>query len=113
MPAMKRLFESVGVSLSQDPNKASFGVTVTNGAITQNTTIGTAAYKAGLEKGDKIIKVNNTLITKDNSFKEMIALLSPNDVLNISYERYGVAKENNSNTPTGSFIYYRDKSISN
>ncbi|MEP0263139.1 PDZ domain-containing protein [Dokdonia sp.] len=93
MPAMKRLFESVGVTLSQDPNKVSFGVAVTNGAITQNTSIGTAAYKAGLEKGDKIIKVNNELITEGISFKDMIALLSPNDVLNIVYERYGVSKE--------------------
>jgi predicted metalloprotease with PDZ domain len=93
MPAMQRLFESVGVSLSQDASKASFGVAVTNGAITRNTTIGTAAYKAGLEKGDKIISVNNTPITKENSFSDMITDLRPNDVLNITYERYGVTKE--------------------
>ena len=93
MPAMQRLFESVGVTLSQDPNKASFGVAVTNGAITRNTTMGTAAYKAGLEKGDKIISVNNTPITKENSFSDMITDLRPNDVLNITYERYGVTKE--------------------
>ena len=93
MPDMQRLFESVGVSLSQDPNKASFGVAVTNGAITRNTTMGTAAYKAGLEKGDKIITVNNTPITQENSFNDMIVDLRPNDVLNITYERYGVVKE--------------------
>ncbi len=93
MPDMQRLFESVGVTLSQDPNKASFGVPVTNGAITRNTTIGTAAYKAGLEKGDKIIKVNNTSITQENSFSDTIIDLRPNDVLNITYERYGVTKE--------------------
>ncbi|MFT5890355.1 MAG: putative metalloprotease with PDZ domain [Dokdonia sp.] len=93
MPAMHHLFESVGVSLSQDANKASFGVAVTNGAITRNTTIGTAAYKAGLEKGDKIIKVNNTPVTQENSFSDIIVDLRPNDVLNITYESYGVAKE--------------------
>jgi len=93
MPEMQRLFESVGVSLSQDANKASFGVTVTNGAITQNTTKGTAAYKAGLEKGDKIISVNNIPVTQENSFSDIIVNLRPTDVLNITYERYGVARE--------------------
>jgi S1-C subfamily serine protease len=83
----------VGVTLSQDSNKASFGVAVTNGAITRNTTMGTAAYKAGLEKGDKIITVNNTSITQENSFSDMITDLRPNDVLNITYERYGVTKK--------------------
>lgn len=93
MPAMQRLFESVGVSLSQDASKASFGVSVINGAITQNTTIGTAAYKAGLEKGDTIITVNNTNVTQENSFEDIISKSSPNDVLNITYERYGISKE--------------------
>ncbi len=93
MPEMQRLFESVGVSLSQDANKASFGVSVTNGAITRNTTIGTAAYKAGLEKGDKIISVNNTPVTQENSFSDIIVDLRPTDVLNITYERYGVTRE--------------------
>ncbi|MFC4635164.1 M61 family metallopeptidase [Dokdonia ponticola] len=93
MPEMQRLFESVGVSLSQDGSKASFGVSVTNGAITQNTTIGTAAYKAGLENGDKIITINNTAITPENSFNDILSGLSPNDVLRITYERYGVTKE--------------------
>jgi predicted metalloprotease with PDZ domain len=93
MPDMHRLFESMGISLTQDASKASFGISVTNGTITQNTTIGTAAYKAGLEKGDKIIKVNNKSITKDNPFNSIIPSLSPNDVLNITYERYGVIKE--------------------
>lgn len=93
MPDMKRLFESVGVSLSQDESKASFGVPIVNGAITRNTTIGTAAYTAGLEKGDNIIKVNNKPVTKDTTFNDIIASLSPNDVLNITYERHGVTKE--------------------
>lgn len=93
MPAMKRLFENVGVSLSQDATKASFGVTVTNGAITQNTTIGTAAYKAGLEKGDNILNVNNTPVTNDTTFKDLITNYTPNDTFSVTYERYGVTKE--------------------
>ena len=93
MPDMQRLFESVGVSLSQDTTKAFFGVSVTNGGITQNTTIGTPAYKAGLENGDKIITVNNTAITPENSFDDILSGLRPKDVLNITYERYGVTKE--------------------
>lgn len=93
MPAMKRLFENVGVSLSQDVTKASFGVSVTNGAITQNTTIGTTAYKAGLEKGDTILKVNNAPVTNNSTFKDLIANYAPNDTFSVTYERYGVTKE--------------------
>ncbi|GGG22954.1 hypothetical protein GCM10011344_24600 [Dokdonia pacifica] len=113
MPDMNRLFESVGVSISQDATKASFGVNITNGTITQNTTIGTAAYKAGLEKGDKIIKVNNTAVTKDTSFKDIIASLSPNDILNIAYERYGVTKETTATLQKDpSYIIQLDTTIS-
>ncbi|WP_299674521.1 PDZ domain-containing protein [uncultured Dokdonia sp.] len=93
MPDMHRLFESMGISLTQDESKASFGVPIVNGTINRNTTIGTAAYEAGLEKGDKIIKVNNKPITNDYPFKDIITSLSPNDILNITYERYGVIKE--------------------
>ncbi|WP_299212411.1 PDZ domain-containing protein [uncultured Dokdonia sp.] len=93
MPEMQRLFESVGVSLSQDTTIPSFGVTVSNGAITQNTTIGTAAYNAGLENGDKIITVNNIPVTQENTFSDILSALSPSDVLNITYERYGTTKE--------------------
>ncbi len=93
MPDMNRLFESVGVILSQNTDKASFGVAVVNGTINQNTSIGTAAYKAGLEKGDKIINVNSTPITKDTTFKEIIATYKPDDILSITYERFGVTKE--------------------
>lgn len=93
MPAMERLFENVGVSLSQDATKASFGVAVTNGTITQNTTIGTAAYKAGLEKGDKILKVNNTPLEEGYTFNDLIGDYSPNDTFSVTYERYGVTKE--------------------
>ena len=70
MPDMKRLLNTVGVSLTQDKTKIDFGVSVRNGVITENTTMGLSAYNAGLESGDKILKVNDVLI--DRLYKNFI-----------------------------------------
>ena len=89
MPDMERLFENMGVSLSQNPEKASFGVPLTNGVIAQNTIIGTAAYEAGLDNGDIIITVNSKDYPGDQSFQDFLAKGSPHDKLNITFKRYG------------------------
>ena len=57
MPDMKHLLNTVGVSLTQDNSKYDFGAMVKNGLITENTIMGSSAYNAGVENGDKIIKV--------------------------------------------------------
>ena len=92
MPDMKRLFENVGVSLSQ-AMKTSFGASITNGVISQNTAIGTAAYEAGLDNGDKILTVNGQTYPGDDAFTTMIETFKPNDQLPITYERFGQTKE--------------------
>jgi len=93
MPDMKRLFDNVGVSLIQHLEKASFGASISNGVITQNTSIGTAAYEAGLDNGDKILSVNDETYPGDEAFNTRITASKVNDQLSITYERFGVVKE--------------------
>ncbi|WMI66506.1 PDZ domain-containing protein [Aestuariibaculum sp. YM273] len=96
MPEMKGLLSSVGVILTQELDKAAFGVSVNDeGFISKNTIIGTAAYNAGLEEGDKILKVNETGFTSAKDFNALIASLKPNDSIQIEYERFGVPKQIN------------------
>ncbi|MCH4551950.1 M61 family metallopeptidase [Aestuariibaculum lutulentum] len=93
MPEMKALLSSVGVTLTQDLDKPDFGVSVNDeGFISKNTIIGTAAYNAGLEEGDRILKVDGIDFTTSNNFNVLIASLKPYDVIKIEFERFGVPK---------------------
>lgn len=93
MPEMQRLFNTVGVSLTQDTNNIAFGANVKNGLIIENTLMGSSAYNAGLENGDKIIKVGDVLISNSNDFNDILKSFKPNNVVNIVFERLGITKE--------------------
>ena len=72
MPEMKRLFETVGVSLTQDDTKPSFGASVRQGKIYGYTTIGSSSYDAGLENGDTIIQIGDYVLSDDLDFNTII-----------------------------------------
>jgi predicted metalloprotease with PDZ domain len=93
MPDMKRLLNTVGVSLTQDANNIAFGAMVKNGLITENTMMGSSAYNAGLDNGDRIIKVGDFLIGNSNNFNSVLSTFKPNDEVNIVFERLGIMKE--------------------
>ena len=93
MPDMKRLLNMVGVSLTQDNTKIDFGARVKYSLITENTTMGLSAYNAGLESGDKILKVNYVLIDESVNFDAVINMFKPNDEIKVVYERFGETKE--------------------
>ena len=93
MPEMKRLLNNVGVLLTQEKTNIAFGASVKNGIITDNTTMGLSAYNAGLESGDKIIKVNDRLLDGSADFDAVINTFKPNDIINIVYERFGETKK--------------------
>lgn len=96
MPDMKALLSSVGVTLTQDLDKASFGGSVNDdGFISKNTIIGTAVYNAGLEEGDKILKVNGADFKSSSDFYDLINTLKPKEVITIEFERFGVPKQTN------------------
>ncbi|MFH6767549.1 PDZ domain-containing protein [Gaetbulibacter aquiaggeris] len=93
MPDMKRLLNNVGVSLTQDKSKVSFGAYVQNGLIVENTIMGSSAYLAGLENGDKIIQVGEVLIDDSADLDTLLNNYKPNDKVSIIFERLGVTKE--------------------
>ncbi|WP_347923523.1 peptidase M61 [Pontimicrobium sp. SW4] len=93
MPQMKRLFENVGVSLTQDDTKVSFGASVRDGKVFGNTTIGSSAYEAGLENGDTIIQVGDYVISDELDFNTIITKFKVGDVAKVVYERLENKKE--------------------
>ena len=93
MPDMERLLNTVGVSLTQDNSKVSFGGNVVNGIISRYTTMGSSAYKAGLESGDKIIKIEDVTLNDSTDFFTILNAYKPNDEVKIVYERFGETKE--------------------
>lgn len=93
MPDMKRLFESVGVSLTQDLSKPYFGANVRNGTISGNTRIGSSAYNAGLENGDKIVQIGDQLVSENTGVNAMINTYKAGDTVKVTFERLGNTME--------------------
>jgi predicted metalloprotease with PDZ domain len=93
MPDMKRLLANVGVSLTQDTSNIAFGASINKGMITENTIMGSSAYKAGLENGDKIIKIGDSQINDSVDISSILRTYKPNDEVNIVYERLGNIRE--------------------
>lgn len=78
-------------------NKAQLGVftekaTNETGAAIKEVTAGTAAEKAGLQKGDIIQKVDDTPIQNNEDLYKAIGKYQPGDTITISYVRNGTAK---------------------
>ena len=95
MPDMERLFSNVGVSLTQDKNRVLFGAGFTEGRISGNTKIGSSAYNAGLENGDKIIKIGEFTLSDNLSIKTILNNFKPGDEAKVVYERFGKTKDTN------------------
>jgi len=92
MPDMKGLFESVGVALTQNPDTVFFGAGLNrNNVISENTKVGSSAYNAGLEKGDKIIQVGDYILNDD--IETILKHFKPGDDTEVIYERFGNKKE--------------------
>ncbi len=92
MPNMKELFSRVGVSLKQPKNRARFGAFVRDGIISSNTSIGSSAYEAGLENGDKVISIGGHSIEKDTDFNTIISKFKSGDKTPVVFERFGKRK---------------------
>lgn len=92
MPDYKTLLTSVGVSLSQKGSDAYFGARVRNSRISNEPSIGSPAYKAGVDSNDTIISVNGKKVDEKNSFNTILSSLKPNDTINLVINRYGNEK---------------------
>jgi len=93
MPNYKRLFDMVGVHLTQDPSEIGFGAQVRKGVITSNTTIGLSAYNAGLENGDTILQIGEYILSDTLELDAILKYFKPKDVTKVVYKRFGHKRE--------------------
>ncbi|WP_394971441.1 M61 family metallopeptidase [uncultured Croceitalea sp.] len=93
MPDYKSLFSGVGLHIVQESEVGYFGGAMNKNTISNNTLVDSPAYKAGLEKGDVITKVNAVEMTDENHFADFLKDKKQGETLKITYTRYGNEKE--------------------
>lgn len=93
MPDYLNLFKSVGVNLSINETKVSFGASIKEQFVTNYPKINSPSYKAGLSKGDKIIQINDVHLNDKSKITKILSVYKPNDQIVIIYERNGIKKE--------------------
>lgn len=92
MPDYKTLLASVGVSLKQKGENPYFGARVRQGSVTNEPSIGSPAYTAGLDRGDQLISVNGMGLNDKNTFSAILSTLKPGAIVDIVFTRHGVTK---------------------
>ncbi|WP_149274496.1 M61 family metallopeptidase [Pareuzebyella sediminis] len=97
MPNYKRLFESVGVVLSQNIEEAYFGASASlngdgNGTIVTHPKKGSPAYTAKLDNGDVITGINGSPFPDGQQFETFLKRFAVGDTLSVEFERFGVLK---------------------
>lgn len=89
MPDFEALFKTVGVQLQQNTDQPAFGLRLKNQVITSNTMVGSGAYAAGLEKGDKLLKIDGVEINETSDLNKILGTVKPNQTVDVVYERFG------------------------
>ncbi|WP_179339346.1 M61 family metallopeptidase [Winogradskyella ludwigii] len=89
MPDFETLFKTVGVQLQQNTEQPAFGLRLKNQVITSNTLVGSGAYTAGLEKGDKLLKIDGVDINEASDLNKILGTVKPNQTVDVVYERFG------------------------
>ena len=93
MPNYEPLFKKVGIVLKQDSKNVFLGVSTSNGVVRNNAQIGSPAYKAGINSGDKIIAIDNYVVSDRNSVNSILNNYKIGDKVTIQYSRYNVLKK--------------------
>lgn len=98
MPDYKKLFKNIGVVFDQTKlDQAYFGASISqnNGVwiINSNPLIKSAAYNANLSFGDKIISIDNKVITRATNKNEYFSQFNPNQTVVVQFIRFGISKE--------------------
>lgn len=99
MPEYDQLFREVGVTMDQDIQKAYLGLTIEELSgelvISENTKIDSPAYKAELDKGDIIFKIDDTAINTIERMTTVLHTYKPKDTISIDFKRFGKDKKTN------------------
>ncbi|WP_178986169.1 M61 family metallopeptidase [Winogradskyella helgolandensis] len=89
MPDFETLFKTVGVRLQQNIAQPAFGLRLKNQMITSNTLVGSGAYAAGLEKGDKLLKIDGVALNETSDINKILGTVKPNQTVDVVFERFG------------------------
>jgi predicted metalloprotease with PDZ domain len=94
----EKLFDGMGVKYQKaHPSKSYLGTQIgetTRGIqITDNTRIGTPAYKAGLENGDILLSIGGQLITSPEEVDSIVSKFSPGKEVEVIFKRFGHEKK--------------------
>lgn len=97
MPDYRSLFKSVGVHLEQKSNTPYTGFRITynnenQSAIAGTIKMGSPAYRAGLNKGDRLLRINDIPIVSDKPIDNYLEGLKIGDTIKIAYARYGIER---------------------
>lgn len=92
MPNYTALFKKVGVVLKQDSKKVFLGASTSNGIVRNNTQIGSPAYKAGINSGDRIITIDSHVVSDRKSVNSILSNYKIGDKATIQFSRYNVLK---------------------
>ncbi|MDF9798726.1 putative metalloprotease with PDZ domain [Catalinimonas alkaloidigena] len=100
MPDYENLLASVGVVFERaNPEAPYFGAYVQmqggKGIIATNPTEGSPAYKAGLNQGDAILALGDTLLTAVDDFGKLMSSFSVKETVEVGFERYGKPRKVN------------------
>ena len=92
MPNYKDLFQRVGIAVTRDSKEVFLGVPTSNGEVQNNAQIGSPAYKAGINRGDRILAINQQVVSSDRSVKAILSNFNIGDAVTIQFSRHGVLK---------------------
>jgi predicted metalloprotease with PDZ domain len=105
MPEFERLFKNVGIHLKLDESNVSFGAEVRYQKITDNPRMGSTAYLAGFQKGDKILKVGAFDLNEMVPLDMVLNKYNVGDKVKMTFQRYDKIKEVEV-TLTSQIMYY-------
>ena len=91
-PDYKRLLANVGLSFSNlKAGYASLGGAISNQRrgwqLNQNAVIGSAIYKAGIEREDVILSIDGTALHNDTKIEALLANYEPGQTVSVTYKK--------------------------
>lgn len=92
MPDYEHLFKQMGVTFERK-DEIDFGAYVRSQKIISNPKIGSSAYDAGFQEGDKIIRVGMIFLEGSVSINSVLNNFKVGETIPVVYERFGVRKE--------------------
>ena len=88
MPNYSPLFKSVGIVLKQESTNVVLGISTSNGTVTNNAKKGSAAYTAGINKGDQILSIDNHVVSNRNSVRTILSNYKAGKTVTVKYSRH-------------------------